>query len=161
MNKYGDNFPRKTKIVKISSISIQEIAQNEIKVYLDKNTGFFGTSVKGDHYFIANELDKFLVISENMTYKIISIEDKKFIDTNIAYINIFNPDKVFSLIYKALDSKKSYAKKFKIEKFINNKIYKLAGMENAKVEYLAVDSEDKVIITYKKKPKQKINEEDF
>ena len=107
---------------------------------------------------MSTTFEKFLVISKDSTYKIISIESKKFIDTNVIYINKFDPKKIFSVIYTDRDSNFSYAKKFKIEKFITNKVYNIGTTNNGIINYISLDPKDKVNVYYKKKPKQKINE---
>ena len=161
IEKYGKDYQRKTKIIKMDTISIKDIPAEEIKIFWDKKGGFLGTDVRGDHYFLATTFDKFLVISKDSTYKIISIDSKIFIDTNVIYINKFNPQKIFSVIYTDLESNLSYAKKFKIEKFITNKIYTIGSSNQGIIKYMSFDPEDKVMIYYKKKPRQKINEEAY
>lgn len=161
INKYGKDYPRKTKIIKMDTISVKDIPAEEMKVFWDKSNGFFGTDVKGDHYFLAAAFEKFLVISKDSTYKIISIESKKFIDTNVIYIDKFDPKKTFSVIYTDLDSSFSYAKKFKIEKFITNKVYSIGSANKGSINYISFDPKDKITVFYKKKPRQKINEEVF
>ncbi len=159
INKYGKDYQRKTKIMKMDTISVKDIPAEEVKVFWDKNSGFFGTDVKGDHYFLSTTFEKFLVISKDSTYKIVPIEAKKFIDTNVIYINKFDPKKIFSLIYTDRDSNFSYAKKFKIEKFITNKVYNIGSANNGIINYISLDPKDKVTVYYKKKPRQKINDE--
>ena len=151
IEKYGKDYQRKTKIIKMDTISIKDIPAEEIKIFWDKKGGFLGTDVRGDHYFLATTFDKFLVISKDSTYKIISIDSKIFIDTNVIYINKFNPQKIFSVIYTDLESNLSYAKKFKIEKFITNKIYTIGSSNQGIIKYMSFDPEDKVMIYYKKK----------
>ncbi|MCK4797339.1 MAG: DNA topoisomerase IV subunit A, partial [Spirochaetes bacterium] len=161
LKKYRNDYPRKTKIIRMDFISAKEISQPDTKVYWDKDTGFLGTDVKGGHYFIASAYDKFLVISSDSTYKVVSIESKKFIDTNVIYLNKFDPERVFSLMYKDLDTKISYVKKFRVEKFILNKVYNLGSTNNGKIDYISINPDAKVKVYYKKKKKQRVNEELF
>ena len=155
LGKYGKLYPRRTKISKIETISLKEISR------ADKEGGFFGTDVKGDHYFIASDFDKFLVITGNCKYKIVSVDSKVFVDTNVLYINKVDVKKVFSLIYTDMNSKISYAKKFRIKQFLVNRLYHLGLTENCRIDYLSTGVNDKVKVTYVKKPKQKVNEEIF
>ncbi len=159
IEKYGQDHQRKTQIIKMDTISIKDIPAEEVKIYWDKKSGFLGTDVRGDHYFIATTFDKFLIISNDLTYKIVSIEAKNFVDTNVVYINQFDSDKTFSVIYTDLDSNLSYAKKFKIEKFITNKVYSIGSTSNGRLKHMSFNPDDKVMVYYKKKPRQKINEE--
>jgi len=161
LEKYGSFYPRKTKIDKIETISIKEISRSDLKVYFDRQGGFFGTEVKGETYFTASDFDKFLVINANGLYKVVNVDDKIFVDTNVLYIDKIDPKKVFSCIYTDLDSNISYVKKFRVEKFITNKIYNIGPYEKMNINYLSTEPSDKVKITYVKKAKQKVNEEIF
>ncbi len=161
IKKYGGAYRRKTKIKKIKTLSANEIAQPDVKVFWDKKTGFLGTDVKGDERFTASPVDKFLVISKDCSYKVVSIDCKTFIDTKVEYLAKYDDNVSFSLIYTDLDSKISYAKKFKISKYLTNKVYSLSPFEKGRVDYLSINPKEKVVIEYIKKPKQKINSEVF
>jgi topoisomerase IV subunit A len=161
IQKYGKLYPRKTKIQKIEAIDIKEIVQPDVKVYWDKHGGFLGTDVKGDDCFSVSPFEKFLIISKNATYKVVGIESKVFIDTNVIYLEVYDPKKSFSLIYTELETKTPYVKKFKIEKFLTNKLYQLSPTGKGNVEYLSTNPADKVKVYYVKKPKQKVNQEIF
>jgi len=161
IKKYGGAYRRKTKIRKIKTLSASEIVQPDVKVYWDKKTGFLGTDVKSDERFTASPIDKFLVISKDCSYKVVSIDSKTFIDTKVEYLAKYDDNVTFSLIYTDLESKISYAKKFKITKYLTNKVYNLAFCEKGRVDYLSVNPKDKVVIEYVKKPRPKNNSEIF
>ncbi len=161
LNKYGKDYSRKTKIEKFEKISVKEVALPEVRVYWDRNSGFFGTDVRGDKYFLASKFDKFLIVKANGVYKVINIDSKVFIDTDVLYLELFNDKEEFSLIYQDTVSNVAYAKKFKIEKFLTNKEYNLFPLDKGKVEYLSNNFSDDVVLHYKKVPKQKTNSEKF
>ncbi len=161
IEKYREIYKRRTKIEKMESISIKEVSRDDIKIYWDKKTGFFGTEVKGDYYFTGSAFDKFLIIAEDSTYKVVNVSDKVFVDIHLLYINKFDNKNFFSVIYTDLNTKISYAKKFKIDKFITNKVYRLAPSDKAKINYLSTSLNDKVMVYYEKKAKQKIKQEIF
>jgi len=161
IKKYGKSYPRKTKIEKFEKISVKEVALPDIRVYWDKNSGFFGTDVRGDKYFTVSKFDKFLIVKANGVYKVINIDSKVFIDTDVLYLDLFNDKKEFSLLYKDTLTNIVYAKKFKIEKFLTNKEYNLFPLNNGKVEYLSNNFSDEIVIQYKKTPKQKLDKEKF
>ena len=161
IRKYGEKYPRKTKMIKMNSISLRDISQSDSKVFWDKKNGFLGTAVRGDHYFLMSPFDKFFVLSNDCTYSVIPVDNKKFIDANVVYLNKVDDEKIFSVIYKDLDSNISYAKKFKIEKFILNKVYSLASVKNGNIDYFSENQDEKVRVYYKKKKNQRINQETF
>lgn len=156
-NKYGKDFTRKTKLIKIESIDKKEISVSDIKVYWDKTGGFLGTEAKGDTSFTVSPYEKFLVISHDFTYKVISIDNKVFIDTHTVFLDLFDENRVFSLIYTDLESMISYVKKFQIKKFITNRSYQLAPVNNARINYLSINPDDIVSIKFVKKKNQKVN----
>ncbi|HOJ63797.1 MAG TPA: DNA topoisomerase IV subunit A [Spirochaetota bacterium] len=161
IKKYGNQFSRKTKIEKLEEISIKDVANYEIKVYWDKKGGFLGTDVKGDTYFTASPLDKFIVFLKNGNYKVISSEGKNFIDIDTVYVDIYDPKRVYSVIYTDLETNTPYVKKFQVKKFLTNKLYNVSPTEKAIINYFTISPKEKVKIVYVKKPKQKINEENF
>ncbi|MBR3732803.1 MAG: DNA topoisomerase IV subunit A [Spirochaetales bacterium] len=160
--KYAKQYPRKTQIKKFKTVTVKEIEKDiDVNVYWDKKGGFLGTDVKSDTVLTALPGEKFLVICKDATYKVVGIESKIFIDTTAMYVEKFDEKKVFCLIYTDLATNTAYSKKFKIEKFLTNKVYNLSPSAKGRIEYLSVNPKQKVVLHYVKKPKQKINEEPF
>ena len=160
--KYAKAYPRKTQIKKFKTVTVKEIEKDiDVNVYWDKKGGFLGTDVKSDIVLTALPSEKFLVICKDATFKVVGIESKIFIDTTAMYVEKFDEKKVFCLIYTDLATNTAYSKKFKIEKFLTNKVYNLSPSGKGRIEYLSVNPKQKVVLHYVKKPKQKINEEPF
>ncbi|MBP5706170.1 MAG: hypothetical protein J6W76_02710, partial [Spirochaetales bacterium] len=160
--KYAKAYPRKTQIKKFKAVTVKEIEKDiDVNVYWDKKGGFLGTDVKSDIVLTALPSEKFLVICKDATFKVVGIESKIFIDTTAMYVEKFDEKKVFCLIYTDLATNTAYSKKFKIEKFLTNKVYNLSPSGKGRIEYLSVNPKQKVVLHYVKKPKQKINEEPF
>ncbi len=162
LTKYGKSYPRKTQIKKFKAVTIKEIEKDiDIKVYWDKKGGFLGTDVKSDDFFNALPSDKFLVILSNGTFKVVGVDGKTFIDPTAIFVDKFDEKRTFSVIYRDMESNVCYAKKFRIEKFVTNKVYNLCPSGKGKIEYLSTNPKQKVVLHFVKKPKQKINEEAF
>ena len=160
--KYAKQYPRKTQIKKFKTVTVKEIEKDiDVNVYWDKKGGFLGTDVKSDTVLTALPGEKFLVICKDATYKVVGVESKIFIDTTAMYVETFDEKKVFCLISTDLATNTAYSKKFKIEKFLTNKVYNLSPSGKGRIEYLSVNPKQKVVLHYVKKPKQKINEEQF
>jgi topoisomerase-4 subunit A len=160
--KYAKSYPRNTQIKKCKAVTVKEIEKDiDVNVYWDKKGGFLGTDVKSDIVLTALPSEKFLVICKDATFKVVGIESKIFIDTTAMYVEKFDEKKVFCLIYTDLATNTAYSKKFKIEKFLTNKVYNLSPSGKGRIEYLSVNPKQKVVLHYVKKPKQKINEEPF
>ncbi len=161
IEKYGKNYPRKTKIKTINKIDIKEVAVPDIKVYFDEQSGYFGKDIKSSKYFTVNPHEKFIVFNKGGSFRVVPIEGKIFVDIDVVYIDQFDPERVYSVIYTEAKTKLSFVKKFKVTKFIANKLYPLCPGGKAEINYFTINPNEKVIINYIKKPKQKLNKEEF
>jgi topoisomerase-4 subunit A len=161
LDKYGNDIPRRTTIDNIETISVRDVAQPDVKIYWDRESGFFGTDVKGGHYFEGTAYDKFLAVSSDGTYKVVGVDKRAFIDTNVIYLDKYDENRVFCMIYTDIEKKQSYAKKFSVPKFITNKVYNLSPCEKKQVDFMEPGDDLLVTVRYKKKPRQKVNSEEY
>ncbi|AGT27040.1 DNA topoisomerase IV subunit A [Borrelia miyamotoi] len=138
--KYSKIYLRKTEISLIKSKNVREIATKNMKVYLNLNTGFVGTSLIIDGEFIghASHYDKLLIFRKN-SYVLKNIEDKTFIDKNnldaLVYDINNSKEQVFSVIYLNKVDNFYYLKRFKIDKFVTDKVYKFLNDEDEFVDF--------------------------
>lgn len=159
IKKYGKDYPRKTKITNIESIDKSDIKLPDVKVGWDKESGFFGKDVKSETIFTVSPLTKFIVFDRRGFFKVISIEDKTFIDVNVLYLDVIDEKRIYTVIYKDLSLQTSYVKRFQFSKYILNKEYKLAPAKEFQVQYFSIRQNPVVTVHYEKKPRQKVNSE--
>ncbi|AYE35936.1 DNA topoisomerase IV subunit A [Borrelia turcica IST7] len=139
LTKYSKAYKRKTEISLIKSKNVREIATKNMKVYLNLKSGFVGTSLL-DGEFIGNAsyYDKILIFKKK-SYILKNIEDKTFIDKNnigaLVYDINNSKEQVFSIIYLNKPENLYYVKRFKIDKFITDKIYKFLDDEDEFVDF--------------------------
>ena len=79
IEKFGKEYPRKTRIKAIEEIDRRAIETKEIKVGFDPETGFVGTKVSGPVQFYCTNFDKLLVFYKDGTYKVINIPEKQYV----------------------------------------------------------------------------------
>ncbi|MBB6213325.1 DNA topoisomerase IV subunit A [Borreliella californiensis] len=137
--KYSKEHPRKTKISLIKSKNVKEIATKNMKVYLNLAEGFVGTSLfDGEFIGNASYYDKILVFREN-SYVLKNIEDKTFIDKKNVWALIYDinnsKEQIFSIIYLNRLDNFYYVKRFKIDKFITDKVYEFLGENDEFVDF--------------------------
>ncbi|AHE62383.1 DNA topoisomerase IV subunit A [Borrelia parkeri] len=125
--KYSKVYRRKTEISLIKSKNVKEIATKNMKVYLNLKAGFVGTSlIDGEFIGNASYYDKILIFKKN-SYVLKNIEDKTFIDKNNVNVLVYDinnsKDQIFSIIYQNKADNFYYVKRFKIDKFITDKVY--------------------------------------
>ncbi|AHH07999.1 DNA topoisomerase IV subunit A [Borrelia anserina] len=137
--KYSKVYQRKTEISFIKSKSVKEIATKNMKVYLNLKSGFVGTSlIDGDFIGNASYYDKILIFRKN-SYILKNIEDKTFIDKNNVNVLVYDinnsKDQVFSIIYLNKSDNFYYVKRFRIDKFITDKVYNFLNDEDEFINF--------------------------
>jgi hypothetical protein len=61
IEKYGENYKRRTKVTSIDEIDKKAVASANIRVSYDEETGFFGTDVRGSEFGMnVSEYDRIL-----------------------------------------------------------------------------------------------------
>ena len=78
--KYGEEYPRKTRVKAIEEIDRRAIETKEIKVGFDPATGFVGTKVSGPVKLSCTNFDKLLVFYKDGSYKAFNIPEKQFFE---------------------------------------------------------------------------------
>lgn len=137
--KYSKDHQRKTEISLIKSKNVKEIATKNMKVYLNLAEGFVGTSLfDGEFIGNASYYDKILVFRKN-SYVLKNIEDKAFIDKKnicaLVYDINNSKEQIFSIIYLNKLDNFYYIKRFKIDKFITDKVYEFLGENDEFVDF--------------------------
>jgi topoisomerase-4 subunit A len=138
IDKYGDQYPRRTKITKIEAVDKKAVARQNLRLSYDKKSSFFGTEVRGDQFkMTVSEFEHVLAIAKDGTYRIMNAPEKVLFTGPLIYAEIFDPNKgiEFTVVYR--DKQKiAYAKKIKIEKFIRNREYRLIKDKGGRVDEL-------------------------
>lgn len=122
IEKFGKDFPRKTKVKAIEEIDRRAIETKEIKVGFDSATGFVGTKVSGDVQLHCTNFDKLLIFHKEGTYRVVSIPEKQYFE-NVYRVAIADKKTVMSVVYRNKETKQIWAKRFIVDKFILDKVY--------------------------------------
>ena len=117
LKKYGKGRERKTEIRQFDTIKVQQIAIANTKLYVNRDEGFIGTSLKKDELlFDCSDLDDIIAFTKRGIMKVVKVEDKTFIGKDILHVAIFRKNDertTYNMIY--FDGKeKSYAKRFNV-----------------------------------------------
>ena len=136
--KYGSDYPRRTKIKSFDEIRVQDVAEKQ-KVGWDRKEGFFGLNVKqGSTSIFCSPYDKIVVIRKDGTYQVIRVPEKQFIGKNAISVEKLDSNKVHNIVYWEGTSQVCYAKRFRVEKFIIDREYNLfPTKKGAKILHLS------------------------
>jgi topoisomerase-4 subunit A len=143
LKKYGKGRERKTEIRQLEVIEAKQVAIANTKVYMNREEGFIGTSLKKDEFlFECSNLDDIIVFTKRGTMKVVKVQEKVFIGRDILHAAVFQKNDertTYNMIY--YDGKqKSFAKRFNVTGVTRDKEYNLtSGDEKTKVHYLTVN----------------------
>jgi topoisomerase IV subunit A len=160
IGKYAGRFPRKTEIVSFEKVDVREVAQRNLKLRYDRDTGYLGHEVNGNVLFDVSAYDRILVIRKSGMYSVVNVPDKLFVDKGMLFCGFINKDTVFTVVYKHPASGFPFIKRCGIEQFILNKAYSLVP-EGAIVQMFSTDPDGTIFAEYKPKPYLRVLEEKF
>ena len=159
LGRYGAQFERRTEIESFSKVDVRQAAKRDLKLRYDSKNGYLGYVVSGENLFEISDYDRVLVIRKDGTYSVIDAPDKLFVDRGMLHCGFIDEEQTYNLVYK--DKKGfAYLKRCNIQKFILNKVYNL-NPEGTKLVKFTTDSEKKIVLNYKPKPRLRILNEDF
>ena len=170
-NKYGKNFPRRTELRNFDTIDSAKVVEANEKLYINREEGFIGTSLKKDE-FLANcsNLDDVIIFFRDGRYLVTPVADKKFVGKNILYANVFKKnDKrtIYNLCYRDGKEGTTYIKRFAVTSVVRDREYDVTqGTPDSRITYFTANpnGEAEIIkVTLKPNPRLRkiIFEEDF
>ena len=170
-DKYGKHFPRKTELRNFDTIEATKVVEANEKLYINREEGFIGTSLKKDE-FIANcsDLDDVIIFFRDGKYLITPVADKKFVGKNVLYINVFKKnDKrtIYNACYRDGKDGTTYIKRFAVTSIVRDREYDVTqGTPDSRITYFSANpnGEAEVIkVTLKPNPRVRriIFERDF
>jgi len=159
IERFGEDFPRRTKTQSFDAIDKKVVSQQTIKLYYDRKTGFFGSSVKADKPSLSvSEYDLILGIASDGSYRIMTPPEKILFTGRLIHCAIFDPERgaEFTVVYRD-SSKMLYGKRIHIDKFIRNREYQLIKDKAGKIDLLlAPDEAGEVAFEFAPAPRQRV-----
>lgn len=142
--KYGKFFPRHTELRNFDVIEATKVVEANEKLYVDREEGFIGTSLKKDE-FVANcsDLDDAIIFFRDGRYIVTSVADKKFVGKNILYVNVFKKNDsrtIYNMVYRDGKQGACYIKRFNVTSVIHDKEYVTTmGTADSRVVYFTAN----------------------
>ena len=157
--KYGKDYPRKTRIKAIEEIDRRAIETKEIKVSFDPKSGFAGTRVSGPVQFTCTNFDKLLVFQRDGSYKVTNVPEKQYFE-GAAWVGIADKKTLLNVVYKKKETGQVWAKRFIVDKFILDKIYRYFD-EGGELCHISTSTNAEVELHYAQAARQKKKKEIF
>ncbi len=154
IEKFGKEFPRKTRIKSIEEIDRRAIETKQIKVGFDPQGGFIGTKVSGPVQLTCTNFDKLLIFYKDGTYSAINIPEKQYVQ-KVLWVSIADKKTVISVVYKNSQTAQAWAKRFVVEKFILEKTYPFLS-DKDEILFFSADPDPTVELQFVTTPRQKV-----
>jgi topoisomerase-4 subunit A len=161
--KHGKGRERMTEIRNFENIEAQLVAVANQKLYVNKNEGFIGFSLKKDEFVCdCSDIDDAIIFRADGKFVVTKVSEKSFVGQNIIHVDIFkkNDDRtIYHLIYTDGPYGNVMSKRFSVGGITRDKEYDLTkGTKNSKVLYFSANpngESEKVKVILKPKPKLK------
>ena len=153
IQKYGHEYPRKTRIKAIEEIDRRAIETKQIKVGFDPETGFVGSTVSGAFQLECTNFDKLLLFFKDGTYRVTNIPEKQFVE-KVAWVAIADKKTIMNVVYRNKETSQAWAKRFIVEKFILDKTYNFLD-EKSELQYFTSFAEPVVELQFDTRQKVK------
>lgn len=169
--RYGKDHPRMTEIRNFDTIEAVKVVEANEKLYINREEGFIGTSLKKDE-FVANcsDMDEVIIFYRDGKYKVVRVQDKMFVGKNILHLSIFKKNDsrtIYNVVYRDGEKGYHYIKRFAVTSIIRDREYDLTkGTPGSRIMYFTANpnGEAEIIkITLKPNPRLKriFFDEDF
>ncbi len=162
--KYGKNFTRSTELRNFDTIEATKVVEANEKLYINREEGFIGTSLKKDE-FVSNcsDIDDVIIFYKDGKFKVVKVSEKMFVGKNVLYLNVFKKnDKrtIYNVIYRHTKLGPYFIKRFSVTGITRDKEYDVTqGDAGSKIVYFSANPNgeaETVKVILKPKPRQKI-----
>ena len=158
--KYGAGRERKTELRAFDTIVAAKVAVANKKLYLDRNEGFIGWSLRNDEFVDeCSEIDDIIVFRRSGQMLVTKVAEKKFVGKGVIHVGVFKKNDertIYHMIYQDGPKGAYYTKRFAVTGITRDKEYDLtAGSPGSTVEYFTCNPDgagETVRVTLRPRP---------
>jgi topoisomerase IV subunit A len=141
---YGTGRERKTEIRTFDDVDATKVVIRNTKLYVNKEEGFVGTSLKKDDYVCdCSDIDDIIVFTKEGKMIITKVDAKTFIGKDIIHVEVFDKKDnrtIYNLIYRDGAKGPSYIKRFAVTSITRDKEYDLTnGSKGSTILYFSAN----------------------
>jgi len=140
LKKHGKGRERKTRIESFDTIKAAEVALPTEKLYVNREDGFIGTSLKRDELVgECTQLDDVICFCGDGTFRVSRVADKVYMGQDILHVAVWkkgDEETIYDMIYRDGARGDSFVKRFMVGGVTRDKVYDLTkGSPKSKVHY--------------------------
>ncbi|MCM4160304.1 DNA gyrase/topoisomerase IV subunit A [Antarcticibacterium flavum] len=153
--EYGAGKERKTDLRLFDDIEASKVAMRNTKLYVNRNEGFIGTSLKKDEFVTdCSDIDDIIVFTGDGKMMVTKVDAKTFVGKDIIHVAVFKKkDKrtIYNLVYRDGKNGSSYIKRFAVTSITRDREYDVTqGKKDSKILYFSANpnGEAEVVTVY-------------
>ncbi len=165
--KYGKGRERKTELRNFETIEASRVAASNQKLYINREEGFTGTSLKKFEYVCdCSDIDDIIVFKEDGTFVVTKVAPKIFVGQNVIHIAVFKKNDertIYNMIYRDGRQGATRIKRFAVKSITRDKEYVITkGTAHSKILHFSANpnGEAETIKVYLK-PRPKLRKTSF
>ncbi len=165
--KYGKGRERKTEIRNFDTINATMVAVANTKLYVNREEGFVGTSLKKDEFVTeCSDIDNIIVFRANGTFQVVKVAPKVFVGEDIIHVGIFKKNDertIYNMVYRDGKHGNYFVKRFAVKSITRDKEYDLTqGTPGSKVVYFTANPNGEAeVVKVKLRPRPKLKKLTF
>lgn len=142
--KYSQGKERKTEIKLFDEIVATKVVIRNTKLYVNKQEGFVGTSLKRDEYVTdCADIDDVIIFRKDGIMMVTKVASKSFVGKDIIHVAVFKKKDtrtVYNMIYRDGKNGPSYIKRFTVTGVTRDKEYDLTnGTKGSEIHYFSAN----------------------
>lgn len=142
--KFGKERQRATELRSFDTIEAVKVAAATQKLYINRDEGFAGTSLRRDEYIEdCSDIDDIIVFRSDGTYMVTRVTGKVFVGHEVIHIRVFKKNDsrtIYNLVYRDGKNGKTYAKRFAVTGTTRDKEYSMTrGTPGSRVLYFSAN----------------------
>ena len=124
---YGKGKGRKSEIRTFDDVDAKKVVVRNTKLYVNREEGFVGTSLKRDEYVCdCADIDDLIVFTRSGKMQVVKVDSKVFVEKDIIHVAVFKKKDnrtIYNAIYKDGKLGTSYIKRFAVTGVTRDKMY--------------------------------------
>ena len=143
-NDYGKGKERKSEIRIFDDVDAKKVVVRNTKLYVNREEGFVGTSLKRDEYVCdCADIDDLIVFTRSGKMQVIKVDSKVFVEKDIIHVAVFKKKDsrtIYNAIYKDGKLGTSYIKRFAVTGVTRDKTYDITqGKTGSQLLYFSAN----------------------
>ena len=141
---YGKEKERKSEIRVFDDVDAKKVVVRNLKLYVNREEGFVGTSMRRDEYVCdCADIYDLIVFTRSGKMQVIKVDSKVFVEKDILHVAVFKKKDartIYNVIYKDGKLGTSYIKRFAVTGVTRDKFYDITqGKKGSHVLYFSAN----------------------